>query len=297
MFKRLSVLVFVFSFFTLNVLSQELDINATYETKASLLIYSADVSGNLTTNTLFSDSDCFFRIIGTKYSDDVVEYYKIKFISKSYKEKADTTIQTAVKTFNTTYVTNAAGNSIVFYIKVTELVNNSLVRKVYKPWSIYPTGGVLTMPVKLRFPQELDQNGNNKSLKERLDFTTDFTIGATGGLKLQISKYRSDYMAFVLGAGLGVVSVNAETTDSTITTDGTKLSAWTVAGGLIFELEIGSNNNLQLGLLIGGDFLNRSVGSDWIYHGKPWMSFGVGYSLFNVENKKAKGPISQKIKQ
>jgi hypothetical protein len=63
--------------------------------------------------------------------------------------------------------------------------------------------------------------------------------------------------------------------------------------GFVFEL----NNIIQAGVFCGWDYLALNDDIHFIYHGKTWISFGLGYSLisFNEEKPDLEKRMDRKI--
>ncbi len=135
--------------------------------------------------------------------------------------------------------------------------------------------GQLTVPFKLRGARA----GRNFSM------TTDVTLGAYAGLKMRVSKRQDFFLTFPVVVGLTFIDVNNNTTSATQTSGsgstGTTSTAttqsvypgWTISTGVIAQL-----NKFNIGIVTGWDYAS-GVGSTWIYQGKNWVSFGLGYSF------------------
>lgn len=135
--------------------------------------------------------------------------------------------------------------------------------KRFKNYQI--TAGQLTLPFKLR-PKINDK---------KFQMTTDVTIGAYGGIRKRISKTNPIYLTIPVVLGLSFINVNENTTTNTGTADLKSgiTPGWTWATGLVIQ-----TNRLNVGFVFGRDYAS-GYAEDWIYHGKTWYSFAIGYSF------------------
>lgn len=127
------------------------------------------------------------------------------------------------------------------------------------------TAGQLTLPFKLR-PKVGDK---------KFQMTTDVTIGAYGGVRKRISPRSATYVTIPLILGLSFININENTTATTGTADPKSgiTPGWTWATGFVIQ-----TNRLNLGFVFGKDYAS-GYANDWLYHGKTWYSFAIGYSF------------------
>jgi hypothetical protein len=159
-------------------------------------------------------------------------------------------------------------NGLLLMIKKSDfdqLAKAPLYSTAFKWNRLAFSSGQLTVPFKLRPALA----GNSFSM------TTDVTIGAYAGLKKRISKRQNFFLTLPVVAGLTLINVNDNTTTSSGTPDRSSgvYPGWTVATGLVAQL-----NSFNIGVVTGWDFAS-DVGKTWIYQGKQWISFGIGYSF------------------
>jgi hypothetical protein len=57
----------------------------------------------------------------------------------------------------------------------------------------------------------------------------------------------------------------------------TDRAAVTLTAGAMLEI-----NRFQMGLMFGRDRISNPNQSDWRYHGKRWLSLGLGYALLSA---------------
>ncbi len=128
-------------------------------------------------------------------------------------------------------------------------------------------GNVIT-PVKLRFAH--------------FDFTKDITLGSTFGLKYSFAKKQNAAVDGLIS--IGVSSLTIDSTSSPGKTQQTiDLLAFSTSLGIVVEF-----GNAQVGAFLGFDFISNKNQNEynWIYRNKPWISFGLGYSIFSFNIKK-----------
>lgn len=129
--------------------------------------------------------------------------------------------------------------------------------------------GTVITPIKLR---------NNP-----FDFSKDITIGTTFGVKYTLNQDKQAAVDCLIGVGISSVSLDSFATHGR-TMDNIDLLAFTSSIGVVLEL-----GNAQIGVFLGIDFISNEnqIKYDWIYQGKPWVSFGIGFSMFSFNLKKS----------
>lgn len=162
------------------------------------------------------------------------------------------------------------GNKVDRFFKIPRYDLDSNCVKVYnKGWrSVAFTIGLVTMPLKLRL-------GNN------FDFQGNLSLGSTAGIKMRLSRYRTNYINLLLGTSLSTVSLDSFSTSGKISGQPlTNMAVFSPSLGAVFEF-----GKAQAGVFYGWDVLNKSNQAkyDWIYQKKPWISVGFGFSIFNVD--------------
>jgi hypothetical protein len=128
-------------------------------------------------------------------------------------------------------------------------------------------GNVIT-PVKLRFAP--------------FDFTKDITLGSTFGVKYSFAKKQNAAVDGLLGIGVSSLTIDS-TSSRGKTQQPVDLLAFSTSIGLVIEF-----GNAQVGAFLGFDFISNKNQNEyhWIYRNKPWISFGLGYSIFSFNIKK-----------
>lgn len=127
----------------------------------------------------------------------------------------------------------------------------------------FTLGSVIT-PIKLRISP--------------FDFSKDFTIGSTFGVKYTKSDFAPVSFSGLVGIGVSSVSLDSFSTNGKVRTRQETL-AFTPSLGVMLEF-----GNAQIGLFTGIDMLssNNNIFDNYIYKNKPWISIGLGYSIFTA---------------
>jgi hypothetical protein len=126
--------------------------------------------------------------------------------------------------------------------------------------------GILLLPIKMRLA-----SGTGS-----FDFSKDVTVGTVAGPRWRLSPRREVFFSGLVGAGLTAVSLDSANTGGAIKQSTDRAAVTLTLGGM---LEV---NRFQLGLMIGQDRISNPNQSDWRYHGKPWLSLGLGYALLSA---------------
>jgi hypothetical protein len=150
--------------------------------------------------------------------------------------------------------------------------------RVAKRYSHNPgfTAGTILIPFKLRL--------------QKFDFSKDLTLGPAAGVRFRLSHYNPDYVNVMAGMGITSVTIDGHSTDGHIV-ESSEVPALTPSLGFVFEV----NNTLQAGVFCGWDYIAHNDEIHFIYNGKTWLSFGLGYSLISINedkglNKETKEP-------
>lgn len=254
-------LLFMFSF----LLSYAQDGSNSYEepysyiTKQPVIVYGYDFINQRSIPGIVkvANPNLNFRQIGILKSDSALgEIYVIQFW-RIHDEpefiKSDTN------------KINSYTNNDFFCIKASDF-KEPMVLKRYKTWHQNAKFhlGTLVVPMKIR-PK---QSGHP------FDFTTDITLGSSVGYSFRMSPYQANYLSIVAVFGVTSVAVDSLSTNGYLNVPNTKMSAITPGLGVILEV-----SNFQIGAVLGMDILGGQTGENWIYNGKPWFSFGLGYQF------------------
>jgi hypothetical protein len=152
--------------------------------------------------------------------------------------------------------------------------------------------GAVTIPFKYRFGETKTVNG--KEIKVNNEFIADANLGLFAGYKL--AKYRVRYeggklkdlsnLGCTLGAFLNVSSSSIDSLSTTLSDaplkKDEKFSIGVISPGLGAMFTV---YNVQIGGFIGWDFGFGENGEKWNFNGRPWIGFGLGYSLSSFWKK------------
>lgn len=101
-----------------------------------------------------------------------------------------------------------------------------------------------------------------------------FNIGLLGAYSFQQDEEKSHTLLF--GAGIGTVKLTPSTTRNTLTED-LDVASFSPTLGYVFQVK-----SAQIGIMTGIDLLSGKSYRQWDYRGRPWIGFGVGFSLFKI---------------
>ena len=134
--------------------------------------------------------------------------------------------------------------------------------KIYRRWS--PTVGALTFPFKYR-----PQGGK---------FETTFALGVAGGVTWNPGRLNKHTFSALLGVAASSALVDQYSTDPVANiTEQSERTAITFSGSFVYQWE-----RLQVGFSVGIDNLLDNEVLKWQYQSKPWLSLGIGISLFTA---------------
>ena len=128
-------------------------------------------------------------------------------------------------------------------------------------------GNIFT-PIKLRF--------------KPFDFSKDISVGTTFGLKYAVHEKQNTAIDALMGIGISSIVIDSFSTRQSMMATNDLLS-FTLSCGMVLEF-----GNALIGIFSGLDFISNANQQqyEWIYKNKPWISFGIGYSLFSFNLKK-----------
>ncbi len=127
-----------------------------------------------------------------------------------------------------------------------------------------PTYGTMTFPLKYR-PQ-------------RGKVTKDLTLSGLGGIQFN-TPTRALSISLMAGVGISAVTLDSANTDANILSS-REVGAVSLPIGLVVQWQ-----RLQVGLMVGWDWLLSANEERWVYHGRSWLSAGIGLSLFKSDGQ------------
>jgi len=131
--------------------------------------------------------------------------------------------------------------------------------------------GILNYPFKLRIQPHIN------------DFTGSFNVGAAVSYTYKHDSLKKWTYSHVLGIGISSITLDkaAVNTDTGAIGSTNSLAALTLSYGFMVQYD-----KVQLGVFIGWDRIsnlnNNTYG--WKYQGNPWISIGLGLSIFSTSN-------------
>lgn len=143
--------------------------------------------------------------------------------------------------------------------------------------------GVINFPFKAR---NLSSNG---------DFSGAFNFGTAVGYKFPHRNWHDFHWSIVAGFSLSDVVLDngsvKQNADKLATVN--NFSALSLSIGPMLEFK-----KVQVGIFLGWDWIKKINHQEfgWNYQGRPWLSIGIGYSVFSNEKEKEMKDESQRDK-
>ncbi len=277
--KSISTLFFILVFAYSYSQDQNFENKTAFELKDPANFKEINNRYEIQNDTVFRSSSGFLvnsnidtlTIQKVKYA--IVTYPKYNSINSTQQSKADyqkgisDSVSTNLVHYNIAGTVAGTQSKLLAipYSEFTKAIKDTLYDISFKKWTNYKfTTGLLTIPFKLR-PKEADKN---------FTMTTDVTIGPYVGLTKRISKRDPYYITIPATLGLSFININNNSTSNVKSEPSIDvIPGYTWSSGLIILL-----NKFTMGFVVGQDFAS-DVGSDWIYQGKIWYSFAIGYSF------------------
>ena len=157
-------------------------------------------------------------------------------------------------------------NSVRRYFLVAESDLTGRLREHFERNTTF-TAGTVIIPFKLRV--------------QKFDFSKDVTLGPAIAARFRLSCYKEHFVNLMGGLGITSVTLDRNTTGG-MTEESTEVPALTPSLGFVFEL----NKTVQTGLFCGWDYVSHNDKFNFIYHGKTWISIGLGYTLISFGEEK-----------
>lgn len=243
-----------------------------YQMNTSVLLTECDLNGKVIGRVLIPASSKFNKVAVLSEDTCIIKIWtprsrrndrRIALVSDSLRlhGKSNEGSPYGQRILNVNYRVNN-GDVEVRYYRISE---NELDRWA-KPLAarFEPTYGTMTFPLKYR-PQ-------------RGKVTKDLTLSGLGGIQFN-TPTRSLSVSLMAGVGISAVTVDSAGTDANIL-DAREVGAVTLPVGLVLQWQ-----RLQVGLMMGWDWLLTGNEEKWIYHGRHWLSAGIGISLFQPDGQ------------
>lgn len=252
--------------------NQNFEYSTAYELKKRLNFKQVNDRYEIENDTIFYSFPGFL----VNSNIDTTTISKTKYVILTYPnfKSINSTVQNRLTSTSTNLVRKSIAGTkdkilAIPYEDFMEVDRDTLYDTSWKKIRNYKiTTGLLTIPFKLR-PEQDDKN---------FTMTTDVTIGPYLGFTKRISKRNPYYLTLPATLGLSFININDNTTSNVQSEPNIGVvPGYTWSTGLILQL-----NKFDVGFVLGQDFAS-DVGDDWIYQGKIWYSFAIGYSFAKSE--------------
>lgn len=152
--------------------------------------------------------------------------------------------------------------------------------------------GAIYIPIKNRFGYEQEVNGTKIQVKN--DISSDVNIGIFGGYKFARYRIRLEdkkikdlsKLGFTLGGFANISTTSIDSLSTSVSTEqlkkDEKVNIAVFSPGITGMFTF---YNVQVGVFLGWDIGLGDNGKKWNYHKKPWLGFGLGYSLSSFWKK------------
>lgn len=270
------ILLAIFTFSAITGQNQNFEYSTAFELKKRINFKEVNDRYELENDTIFYSFPGFLINSNIDTVSITNNNVKIKYVIVTYPpfKSTENTSQTQTEVANTNLVRKkiAGINNKLLAVPYDIFININKDTIYDTSWNkkrnYKITTGLLTIPFKLRPKQ------NNKNFT----MTTDVTIGPYVGLTKRISKRNPYYLTIPATLGLSFININ-DNTSSNVQSDPNigVVPGYTWSTGLIIQLD-----KFDLGFVLGQDFAS-DVGNDWIYQGKTWYSFAIGYSFSKTQ--------------
>jgi len=223
-----------------------------YELLIEAPIYTCDILGNQTDSTLqIAPKGAVFTKIDTRGNQVVIRFWLWK--------------KDTHKQYNLNYTDSTKTQQKFFLLSVDEF-NQKAIPRYSKSASF--TIGATHIPFRIR--------------SNPFDFSNHISIGTSFGAKFPLSNYKDISLNVIGGINIANITLDSLSTNGMIEDVPDTEPAFTPSLGVVFEF-----SKAQIGLYLGWDLLSGKEKDIWIYQGKPWISIGVGTSIFTSPTNSA----------
>jgi len=223
-----------------------------YKLLVEVPLYECTILGDLTDSTLMvAEPGYVFTVVNTTGDAYIIRFWEWK--------------ENKALNFRLCFADSLCVKRKYFVVSSPDIGERAALRYSRNPGF---TAGTILIPFKLRL--------------QRFDFSKDITLGPAAGVRFRLSHYNPNYVNFLAGMGITSVTLDAHSTDGFLEED-REVPALTPSIGFVFEL----SNVMQAGMFCGWDYIAHNSEIHFIYHGKTWLSFGLGYSLISVNEEKS----------
>ncbi len=152
------------------------------------------------------------------------------------------------------------------YYKISKSDFENRCIRLYDTWKGIVTFGAVLLPVKFR--------------SHPSDFTKDYTLGPSIGVKYRFDNVAPNYLNFMYTFGITATTISPD--NATGTTTNKELASLTHAVGVVAEF-----NTIQVGVFMGWDKLRDADAKafNWVYNGNTWYSIGFGIKILSDQKR------------
>lgn len=262
------------------VFSQDTEV---YYFKSATAVVEYDIIADQATTDIYVAQKNFrFNVDRATLTGYVITFIKWDESGEDNQEKNQRFYQEASqRTLKVTGTQVLEGQQKYFYISKQDFAEFTGVYVDNNPKYSFVTGALI-VPIKIRPGSEPDKETGERV--RPFDFTSDFNIGISAGLRMRLEKQGDHHLNIIGGISITSVAVEEQTTQDFLDAK-TNAAAITINAGLIYEYK-----DFQAGFIMGWDRLSRELGDSWVYQGKPWFGLGIGYNIFNTKEASATQP-------
>lgn len=161
------------------------------------------------------------------------------------------------------YTVKNHSNDSIYKMSSTELLlNGESKTKRFKGAQV----GIYTIPFRLR------GGGDSFDFETSLSLQTNLILG--------FGRWDKEKSWFDASIGLGISSINLNSSNSNVIEDRTASALTASFGAVVKPVE-----NVNFGLFIGGDFLNKNDRkTDWVHNGNLWIGLGINISFNKIDD-------------
>lgn len=253
-FTKVFIITMVMAMIARQALAQEEEKTFNYKLLVEVPVVECDIEGNILDETvLVAPREAIFTKLRAKNADTViVRFWDWETGTEKYNK------------FNFTDKAGGTESEQKYFLMLQKEFDEERVIPRYSSKPSF-TAGTLIVPIKIRFNE--------------FDFSKDFTLGPTVGMRFRLNNYSENFGNVLVGLGVTSVTLDSASTEGTILKTEDR-PALTPSLGFLLEF-----NTVQVGLFTGIDYISDNSATNWNYHGKPWVSLGLGYTILTRQSK------------
>ncbi len=256
--KTQQIILFLF-LISINTFAQDqittVSIGNIYKTGIDMAVYLDNDDNNYSNDTkITAKAGLKYTVNGKSNGRVFVSFFEITSDGK------DASVKDASK------FVNMSNWGQKYYVKESELISANKLRTAGL------ATGTLFLPMKVRPDIKVD------NVKYPWQLSTDISLGQFVGYRIPLAKKQPYYFTLTATGGPSLLNINSNNSTDTTSTSSTLLGL-TWSTGVIFEIK-----NIQLACIYGKDYAPGSIGRNWIYNHKGWISFGIGLKFLKADD-------------